>query len=299
MLFHSILLAALFGWAVHCLDRFVQNGDVRIHYQISGKGPLLLLLHGFPDNSNTFSEQTAVLEKSHTVVRPTLRGYPPSDILEVSEESYALTAVVEDILVILDELEVEKAFIGGHDFGGAAIQLLTLLHPERVEGLIIINSPIVPRFYDLVNFDKDQQALSAYTIPYIEYQPGDDKNIEVVIQNIQDDDYREEIRQYLIDSPMDGMFAYYKYNFPAPPYGMVVDTSAMVYQVPTLIIWGVEDEYFSLKMLDGIPTHFNETVRLVTLPGAGHWSFRDQAARVNAEILSWLSFMKKKLTCGK
>lgn len=100
---------------------------------------------------------------------------------------------------------------------------------------------------------------------------------------------------------MDGMFAYYKYNYPAPPYdsGAAVDTSDMLYQVPTLILWGLEDKYFSLKMLDSISTYFKEAVRLVTLPSAGHWSFRDQSARVSAEISSLLAFMKTRQTCAK
>ncbi|KAF9770010.1 hypothetical protein IL306_012488 [Fusarium sp. DS 682] len=175
-----------------------------------------------------------------------------------------------DKIAILDHFKAQKAIIGGHDFSGAAVQLLALLHPERVESLIIINSPIVPRMYDLVNHDKDQQAMSAYTIQYIQHQPGDDdKNVDFVVRNIRDEAYREEIWQYLNDSPVEGMFAYYKFNYPGPPYGQVVDTSVMLYQVPTLIIWGLDDEYFSLKMLDHIPNHFKETVRLVTLPGAG------------------------------
>jgi pimeloyl-ACP methyl ester carboxylesterase len=277
--------------ADHSFEGFVQNGQVKVHYRAAGQGPLLVLLHGFPDNSNTFSKQVAYFAKSRTVVCPTMRGYPPSDIPEVGDTSYALSTVMGDVIAILDHFKAQKAIIGGHDFGGAAVQLLALLHPERVEGLIIINSPIVPRMYDLVNHDKDQQAMSAYTIQYIQHQPGDDKNVDFVVRNIRDEAYREEIRQYLNDSPVEGMFAYYKFNYPGPPYGQVVDTSVMQYQVPTLIIWGLDDEYFSLKMLDHIPNHFKETVRLVTLPGAGHWSFREQADRVNQEISSWLGFL--------
>lgn len=299
MLFRSLFFTVVLGTLANALDRFVQNGDVRIHYQVSGQGPLLLLLHGFPDNSDTFSEQVAYFEKSYTVVRPSLRGFPPSDIPEVTEEAYALTTVITDVIAILDDFKVEKAIIGGHDFGGAAIQLLTILHPERIEGLIIINSPILPRFYDLVNHDKDQQAMSAYTIPFRNFKAGDDKNIESIIQPIPDEAHREEIRQYLNDSPMEGMYAYYKYNYPGPPYDANVDTSGMLYQVPTLIIWGLDDKYFSRKMLDDIPNFFLDTVRLVTLPGVGHWSFHEEADRVNAEISSWLGFLRSRQTCRR
>ncbi|KAI9155725.1 Epoxide hydrolase [Paramyrothecium foliicola] len=267
---------------------FVQNEGVRTHFRATGQGPLMVLLHGFPDNSSTWNQQVAEFSKTHTVVCPTLRGYPPSDIPPITEEAYNLTAVVGDILAILDHFDAPKAIVGGHDFGGAAMQMLAMLYPERVSKLIIINSPIVPRHYDLVNFDEEQQRLSAYTIPYMKYQPGDDKNLDVVVEHIPNETYRREIRDYLSESPMEGMLAYYKYNYPAPPYGVHVDTSAMLYRVPTLIIWGLDDPYFSLKILDQIPRCFKNTVRLVTLPDAAHWPFRDQPDRVNSEIRSWL-----------
>lgn len=272
---------------------FVLNEGVKTHFYVTGQGPLMVLLHGFPDNSKTWSQQVAEFSKTNTVVCPTLRGYPPSDIPPVGE-AYSMKAVVGDILAILDHFDAPKAIVGGHDFGGAVIQLLAMLHPERVTKLIIINSPIAPRLYDLVNFDKDQQRQSAYTIPYMEYQAGDDKNLDVVVQHINDEKYRREIYDYLSKSPMEGMLAYYKYNYPAPPYGQQVDTSTMIYQVPTLIIWGLEDPYFSLKMLDQIPRYFKNTVRLVTLPNAGHWAFRDQPDRVNQEIRSWLQDLPAK-----
>ncbi|WQF89752.1 Putative alpha/beta hydrolase-1, epoxide hydrolase [Colletotrichum destructivum] len=267
---------------------FVENEGVKTHFYVTGEGPLMVFQHGFPDNASTWDHQVAEFSKTHTVVCPTLRGYPPSDVPPVSEAAYSLKTVVGDILAILDHFNAPKAIIAGHDFGGAAIQLLALLHPERVSKLIIINSPVVPRFYELVNFDKDQQRQSEYTISYMKYQPGDDKNLDMVVAPISDEEYRRNIRNYLSESPMEGMLAYYKYNYPAPPYGVKVDTSVMLYQVPTLIIWGLDDPYFSLKMLDQIPKNFKNTTRLVTIPGAAHWSFREQPDQINREIRSWL-----------
>ncbi|KAK0375385.1 hypothetical protein CLIM01_07284 [Colletotrichum limetticola] len=267
---------------------FIVNEGVRIHFYATGQGPLMVLLHGFPDNSKTWTHQVAEFSKTHTVVCPTLRGYPPSDIPTVEQDAYSLQTVVGDILAILDHFNAAQAIVGGHDFGGGAIQLLALHHPERVSGLIIMNSPILPRFNELIQFDKDQQAQSAYTIHHIQYQKGDDKNLGAALEGIKDDEQRREMHDYLSESPMEGMYAYYKYNYPGPPYGQHVDTSSMVYQVPTLIIWGFADTYFSTKFLDGIPKFFVNRVRLVTFPGAGHWVFREQPAKVNQEIRSWL-----------
>ncbi|KAH6999301.1 Alpha/Beta hydrolase protein [Ilyonectria destructans] len=273
-------------------EGFVKNGDVKIHFRAAGQGPLMILLHGFPDNGNSFKLQMEEFSREYTVVCPTLRGYPPSDVPKEPESYIIPTVVVGDFLAILDHFNAEKAIVGGHDFGGAAIQSFALRYPERVEGLIIINSPILPRFSDLVNFDKEQQEMSAYTIPFIQYQPGDDKNEEDIVRLIRDATRRQSIKEYLTSSPMHGMFNYYKMNYPAPPYGQEVDTSKYLFRMPTLILWGLEEEYFSLKMLDGLPKHFAQSTRIVFVPGAGHWSFRDQPKRVNQEIQSWLDGLK-------
>ncbi|KXH69671.1 hypothetical protein CSAL01_12542 [Colletotrichum salicis] len=268
---------------------FILNEGVRIHFYVSGQGSLMVLLHGFPDNSRTWTNQVAEFSKTHTVVCPTLRGYPPSDIPTIEENAYHLPTVVGNILAILDHFNTIKAIVGGHDFGGATIQLLALLDPERVSGLIIMNSPILPRFYELIHLDKGQQEQSAYTIHHIQYRKGDDKNLAVVLDGIKDDEHRQNMYDYLSESPMEGMYAYYRYNYPDHPYGQHVDTSGM--KMPMLIIWGLADPYFSLKMLDGIPKYFENTVRLIALSGAGHWLFREQPNRINQEIRSWLQVL--------
>lgn len=265
----------------------VHHGGITTHFKIAGKGPLLVLVHGFPDNWDAWEYQIGELAQTYTVVTPALRGYPPSSIPD-NLESYALTDVAGDLIAILDYLGVDKAIVGGHDFGGAAAQTLALLHPERLLGLIIINSPLLPVFTDLVIGDKEQHDLSKYTKAYFEYQPGMDKNEDYVVRNIREPERREVIRKYLVSSPMHGMMNYYKRNYPGSPYGNPQDTSAFTFTVPSLIIWGLEEEYFSFNILSQAVRLFPSGLRLVTIPGAGHWSFRDKWNEVNVEIKSWL-----------
>ncbi|KAJ5224933.1 hypothetical protein N7468_006158 [Penicillium chermesinum] len=199
---------------------------------------------------------------------PTLPGYPPSGIPE-DVDKYDLKVDAGDILTIIDHFKAEKVVVGGHDFGGAVLQALALLCPERIAGLII-NSPIIQTFYELVNFDHAQQQLSKYRIPYIEYQPGDDKKIESIVRTIRDPRRRQEVYDYLVKSSTHGMMKYHKKDYPGPAYGDRVDTSEMFFTVPTLILWGLGDESFSLKLLDGLPGRLLNTFRLVTLSEMGH-----------------------------
>ncbi|CZT20076.1 uncharacterized protein RCC_05933 [Ramularia collo-cygni] len=268
-------------------EGFVENEGVHTHYRATGSGPLLLLAHGFPDNADTFYNQIPELAKQYTVVTTTLRGFPPSDVPK-DDDAYLLQNVVGDFMALITHFKARKVLIGGHDFGGAAIQLLAFSHPELVSGMILMNAPIIPRLSYLVNFDPEQQKASEYTLHFMKHQIGDDKDVEEKTKFIRDPRRRKEIEEYLTASPMNGMMAYYKKNYPAPPYGQTSPLQNITLPVPTLIIWGVEDEYFIPKFVDGIAGIFPNSTRLVTIPHAGHWAFQDEPKKVNREILSWL-----------
>ena len=91
------------------------------------------------------------------------------------------------------------------------------------------------------------------------------------------------------------MFNFYKNNYPGPPYGQDLTTALNItketwnQRVPTMVLWGEEDDYFSPKTIDGLQGWFQFGVRLVTLPKSGHWPFRDQWKRTNQEISSFLA----------
>lgn len=81
-------------------EGFVQSDDVRIHFRAAGQGPLLLLVHGFPDNGETYECQMSELSKNYTVVSPSLRGFPPSDVPE-NADAYDLAKVVGDLGAVI------------------------------------------------------------------------------------------------------------------------------------------------------------------------------------------------------
>ncbi|KAM3424722.1 hypothetical protein BST61_g6709 [Cercospora zeina] len=255
-------------------EGFIENNGVRTHYRAAGSGPLLLLVHGFPDNSDTFYHQVPELSQHYTVVTPTLRGFPPSDVPS-DEDAYALPNVVGDLVALITHFNARQVVLGGHDFGSAVIQLLALSKPELVSGLLLMNAAIIPRLQELVNFDSEQQKASEYTIHYMKYQIGDDKEVEDKAKFIRDPARRKEIEDYLTASPINGMMAYYKKNYPAPPYGQTSPMQNVSFSVPALILWGVEDEYFIPKFVDGIPKDISSI-----------------STFVNREIISWLEELK-------
>ncbi|USW49285.1 Putative alpha/beta hydrolase-1, epoxide hydrolase [Septoria linicola] len=286
-----LLMASAIAQSCQSQEGFVENDGVRTHFRAQGSGDLLLLVHGFPDNADSFYHQVPELAKHYTVVTPTLRGFPPSDV-PADDDAYVLSNVVGDLVALIKHFNARQVILGGHDFGGAAVQLLALSQPDLVAGMILFNAPILPKFTELVNFDAEQQKASEYTIHFQQYQIGDDKEVENKTAFIRNPTRRKEIEEYLTASPINGMMAYYKKNYPAPPYGQTSPLQNASFAVPTLIVWGVEDEYFIPKMVDGIPKIFPGSARLVTFPSAGHWAFQDEPKRVNREMSSWLGELK-------
>ncbi|KAL2842723.1 Alpha/Beta hydrolase protein [Aspergillus pseudoustus] len=244
-------------------SHFFDSYGVRIHYHLYGQRPALIFVHGHPENEMIFSQQINEFARDHTIVLPTLRGYPPSD-----------------------------AVFAATDVGGILGQKLAFLHPERLSGLVIFNTPILGTIMHLIHHDKEQQALTAYSIKYIKHNPGDDYDLDHVVRTIPDPEYRAEIKVYLPQSLERGIFYFFRRNFPGPPYGQDIDTSGMHYSMPCCIIWGCKSCNFSHTMLDGFYKWFDRSVRLVTLPDAGHWLWRDDPAKVKKELRSWLTVLE-------
>ncbi len=270
-------------------EGFVENGTVRIHYRIYGSGVPLLFLHGFPDVALGWANQILEFVQDYQVITPTLRGYPPSSV-PLGPESYTIPELVSDVVAVLTALQMDRALMVGNDWGGVVLQAVALYYPAKVQGLALLNSPVLRPFIELVNSDPEQQAMSAYTIAYQCYSEGDDKNIAGVVSNIRDPEWRGQIASYLGASPMHGMLSYYKTAYPTPPYLPTAseDRAQYICDVPTLIVWGLEDPYFSPKHLSSLWKWFTQSYRFVSVPSAGHWVHQDAPAKVNAELRSWL-----------
>src|SRR6266481_3954947 len=99
-------------------DGFADSGGVKIHYVTLGKGPLMVLLHGFPDFWYTWREQMPALAKHFQVVAMDLRGYNKSD-QPAGFENYAINKLVGDVAAVLKHFKQDMATVVGHDWWGA------------------------------------------------------------------------------------------------------------------------------------------------------------------------------------
>ena len=117
---------------------FADSNGVKIHYAESGTGPLVVMIHGFPDFWYGWREQMQGLADGYHVVAIDQRGYNLSDKPE-GVENYRMENLLADINAIIDDLGVSKVNLVGHDWGGAIAWQFAMAHPDKVERLIILN----------------------------------------------------------------------------------------------------------------------------------------------------------------
>ena len=125
--------------------RFIETNGIRMHIAEQGKGPLVLLLHGFPESWYSWEKQMAALaEAGYHAVAPDQRGYGQTD-RPAKVEQYTQLHLVGDSIGLLDALGEQQAYVVGHDWGATVAWNVALLRPDRVRGLITLSVPYSPR----------------------------------------------------------------------------------------------------------------------------------------------------------
>jgi pimeloyl-ACP methyl ester carboxylesterase len=117
----------------------LERDGVRIHYEIRGEGPALLLTHGFSASSAMYAQNVDALAKSHRVITWDLRGHGASDS-PADPALYSTPLSVGDMSALLDAAGAERAVIAGHSLGGFLSLEFHLAARERVAALVLIGT---------------------------------------------------------------------------------------------------------------------------------------------------------------
>ncbi len=117
----------------------IDNDGIDIHFESTGEGRPVVLLHGFPDSGRMWGAQVDALAASgFQVIVPDLRGYGSSG-KPAGVEVYSLVHLAGDVLAVLDHLGLERAHVVGHDWGAALTWVMGSLVPDRVDHLVALS----------------------------------------------------------------------------------------------------------------------------------------------------------------
>ena len=118
---------------------FVDANGLTFAYLEQGSGPLVLMLHGFPDTAHTWDDlRPRIAAKGYRAVSPFMRGYYPTEVPDRDPDQETLA---RDPLALIDALGASEAIVIGHDWGAAAAYGAAALGPERVTKLFVLAIP--------------------------------------------------------------------------------------------------------------------------------------------------------------
>jgi pimeloyl-ACP methyl ester carboxylesterase len=125
--------------------RFVETNGIRMHYVEAGSGPLVALLHGFPESWYSWRHQLPALEAAgFHAVAPDLRGYGQTDRPQLVE-AYDIFQLTGDIVGLVNALGESPAVIVGHDWGAWIAPYAAMLRPDLFRAVALLSVPYVPR----------------------------------------------------------------------------------------------------------------------------------------------------------
>jgi epoxide hydrolase 4 len=269
------------------------SNGVKIHYVALGKGPMIVMIHGFPDFWYTWRKQMEVLSAHYRVIAVDQRGYDLSD-RPAGIEQYAMPLLVNDIGAVIKAEGRNSAVIVGHDWGGAVAWTLAMTHPEWIQALVILNLPHPSGIQREIKNNPEQRKNSQYAFNF--QKSGAEKTLssEKLAAWVKDDAARAHYIEAFNRSNFEAMLNYYRANYPRPDQDAAAPTPLPLplplpkVTVPVLEFHGLGDQALLPGALSGTWDLVEKDFTLVTIPGAGHFVQQDAPELVTATMSDWL-----------
>jgi pimeloyl-ACP methyl ester carboxylesterase len=285
----------------------LQRGKLRFSAQATGDGPLVLCMHGFPDNPGSFRQQFAPLVAAgYRVVAPTLRGYEPGS--QPADDDYRIETLAADVMAWIDGLGEQQVHLVGHDWGAVIAYVACAGAPERFHSLTTIAIPHPARFTAIGTRKVPAQLLKSWYMMFFQlpglpdwamrqsdwsllrrlwksWSPGFDLPAA---------DWSALRDTFAAPGVAKAMLTYYRQNVsPAILLGLKRSPAKSLREVPvrTLAISGADDGCMDTRLFDCtmLDDDFPAGLRVERIRDAGHWAHLERPAQVNRLILEWLS----------
>ena len=270
--------------------------------QAMGDGPIVLCLHGFPDNAGSFRHQLpALAEAGYRAISLTLRGYEPGAI--PADGDYTMETIATDILAVIESLDTGPVHLIGHDWGAAVAFVATSAAPERFKSLTVMAVPHAGRFAREGLRIPKQLRLSWYmgffNIPWLsdwvvqrqdyafirklwrDWSPGwqpEPGVLDSVIQTLSQPGVRS------------AALGYYRAALSIKALLVSAEEAHYPVPVPTLALSGERDGCIASEVFEQlmVAQDFPKGLTFSRIAEAGHFLHQEQPEQVNREILDWL-----------
>jgi len=275
---------------------YITTNGVKLHYVTQGSGPLMLMLHGFPEFWYSWRHQIPEFASDFKVVAPDLRGYNDSE-KPASQSAYVMNELVKDVEGMIRGLGYEKCVLVAHDWGGAIAWNFAYDYPEMVERLIIMNCPHLAKFSE--GLRTPQQLLRSWymlffqlpLIPELFLQAQDYQFIENAFKGMAINKSafsKKDIDAYKDAAAKRGALTsainYYRNLFNSAMF----NRNWSILEVPTLMIWGEEDTALGKELTYGTEAYVKD-LRIKYIANCSHWVQQEQPQLVNQYMREFLS----------
>lgn len=297
------------------VHRFAQLDGVRLHYVEAGDGPLVVLLHGFPDFWLAWRRQIPVLaEAGFRVVAPDLRGFNLSDKPR-SVGEYSLGTAAGDVAALIIHLGAARAAVVGHDIGGAVAWAVARRTPDVVDRIVAINAPPSHAFRAALRHVTQLRRswyMLFFALPWLPEQILGARRAAIIGRihergAVRPGAFEEEeidAYRYAATRPgaLRGMLNYYRAMMQrafGSSIGAIAHARATVagerstigrsgrMNRPALVIWSDDEPFLEPWIVDDASS-WGADVRVHRVPRAGHWPMADAPSDVNRALLAFL-----------
>ena len=276
------------------MERDLEVNGVRLHCLVEGEGPLVVLLHGFPETSRAWRKQLPDLATRFRVVAPDLRGYGGSDKPK-GIAAYRTSVIAGDIVALIHAFDAERTHVVGHDWGGGVAWTLAIEHPEVVERLAVLNCPHPAVMQRALRSNWAQIRRSwyifAFQIPALPEWAFSRNGARAIKDALRSSAKPETFTEQDLDA--------YARAFTAPGAA----TAAINYyraaarsraskgkiSAPTLLIWGEDDFALGIELTRGMEGLFTNPPRVEYLADTSHWVMEERPEEVNRLLLEFLT----------
>ena len=277
---------------------YAELDTVRLHYVEAGSGPLVVLLHGFPEFWFAWRAQIdALAAAGFRVVAPDMRGYNLSS-KPVGVASYALPLLTADVRDLIAERGgADGARLAGHDWGGLVAWATAAQHPDSIARLAILSMPHPQRMLEglrTVRQLRKSWYILAFQLPWLPERLLRLRRFEALRRPLEHDaragafspaDLDRYVEAWSQPGALTAMLAYYRATIRARLRRESEELAPVA--VPTLVIWGERDRHLGVELAEPQAADVPNLERVVRVPTASHWVAHDEPELVSRLLIEF------------